>query len=82
MITQPTATYLHHQIPSGKFSTQLAFFPRKCIIFGCFNSFEFQARQEDDPCYQHPTPPPPPHTHKKKTYHIVFSKESVLLNYM
>ena len=49
-----------------------AFFPSKGIIFGCFNSFAFQACQEDDPCYQPPPPPPPPPKKKKKkklSYH-------------
>ena len=73
MIPQPTAAYLHHKESSQRSWT---FFPSKCIIFGCFNSFAFQACQEDDPCYKKKT-------HKKKTIIIiVFSKESVILNYM
>ena len=48
-----------------------AFFPSKCIIFGCFNSFAFQAFHEDDPCYQPPPPPPPltHNTHKNPSYY-------------
>ena len=72
MIPQPTAAYLHHQESSQRSWT---LFPSKCIIFGCFNSFAFQACQEDDPCYKKKNP-------QKTIIIIVFSKESVILNYM
>ena len=42
-------TIRYHQESSQR---SWAFFPSKCIIFGCFSSFAFQACQEDDPCYQ------------------------------
>ena len=56
----------YHQESSQR---SYAFFPSKCIIFDCFNSIAFQACQEDDPCF-------------KKHYHILCSKESVILYYM
>ena len=51
MIPQPTVIYTirYHQESSQR---KWAFFPSKCIIFGCFNSIAFQACQEDDPCYK------------------------------
>ena len=73
MIPQLTEAYLHHQIPSGNFSTQLGILSEQMHHLWLFQQLcvsSLSRRWSMLP--KNPT----------KNYHIVLSKESVILNYM
>ena len=77
MIPQPTAAYLHHQIPWGKFSTQLGILSEQMHHLWLFQQFCVSSLSRRWSTLKKKKP-------KKKTIinYTVFSKESVILNYM
>ena len=65
MISQPTVAYLQHQIPSGKFSTQLGILSEQMHHLWLFQQHVKKIIHASEK--------------KTKNYDIVFSKEIVIL---